>query len=222
MGMVKTPVEIDEEALATAAEVLGTKTKKDTVNAALREVGQRLARLRALAELGVSPALYLIDTSGLFRILQDKLRRAWADQLAAGVIAVCPVVALEFLYSARSLADRLAKKRLLREVFGRVPMSDRAYERAEEVQQLLAEVGRHRSAGPIDLLIAATAERERLTILCDDRDYQTVASVTGQPVKLVTDVNVAPVFVDEAGGRDPGSTGDPAARAAFRPARSIP
>ena len=35
-----------------AAEVLGTKTKKDTVNAALREVGQRLVRLRALARLG--------------------------------------------------------------------------------------------------------------------------------------------------------------------------
>lgn len=52
MGMVKTPVEIDEEALNTAAEVLGTKTKKDTVNAALREVGQRLVRLRALARLG--------------------------------------------------------------------------------------------------------------------------------------------------------------------------
>jgi Arc/MetJ family transcription regulator len=34
-----------------AAEVLGTKTKKDTVNAALREVGQRLDRLRALARL---------------------------------------------------------------------------------------------------------------------------------------------------------------------------
>jgi Arc/MetJ family transcription regulator len=52
VSMVKTPVEIDEEALATAAEVLGTKTKKDTVNAALREVGQRLVRLRALARLG--------------------------------------------------------------------------------------------------------------------------------------------------------------------------
>jgi hypothetical protein len=25
-------------------------------------------------------------------------------------------------------------------------------------------------------------------VLCDDRDYQTVATVTGQPVKLVTDV----------------------------------
>ena len=52
MTMVKTPIEIDEEALRTAAEVLGTKTKKDMVNAALREVGQRLTRLSALARLG--------------------------------------------------------------------------------------------------------------------------------------------------------------------------
>jgi Arc/MetJ family transcription regulator len=52
MGYVKTPIEIDEEALATAAEVLGTRTKKETVNAALREVGQRQVRLRALARLG--------------------------------------------------------------------------------------------------------------------------------------------------------------------------
>jgi Arc/MetJ family transcription regulator len=52
MAMAKTPIEIDTEALAIAAEVLGTKTKKDTVNAALREVGQRLVRLRALAGLG--------------------------------------------------------------------------------------------------------------------------------------------------------------------------
>ena len=137
----------------------------------------------------MSPALYLIDTSALFRILQDKVRQAWTDQLAAGVIAICPVVQLEFLSSARSLADRLEKKRLLRDVFGWVPMSERIYERAEEVQQLLTEAGKHRSAGPVDLLIAATAERERLIVLCDDRDYETVASVTGQPVKRVTEVD---------------------------------
>ncbi|NNH69871.1 type II toxin-antitoxin system VapB family antitoxin [Nocardia uniformis] len=52
MAGSKTPIEIDEEALAIAAEVLGTKTKKDTVNAALREVGQRLVRIRALGRLG--------------------------------------------------------------------------------------------------------------------------------------------------------------------------
>ncbi|HEY7142836.1 MAG TPA: PIN domain nuclease [Streptosporangiaceae bacterium] len=134
------------------------------------------------------PPLYLIDTSGLFRILQDKLRHAWSEQLAAGVIAACPVVELEFLYSARSLADRLEKQRLLRELFGWVPMNERGWERAAEVQQLLTETGRHRSAGPADLLIAATAERERLIVLCDDRDFATVSAVTGQPVRLVTDI----------------------------------
>jgi predicted nucleic acid-binding protein len=106
----------------------------------------------------VSPALYLIDTSGLFRILQSDLRKAWADQLAASVIAICPIVELGI------------------------------YERAEEIQQLLTEAGMHRSAGPIDLLIAATAERARLTVLCDDRDYRTVSTITGQAVKFVTDI----------------------------------
>lgn len=131
-------------------------------------------------------ALYLIDTSGLFRILQADYRKAWADQLTAGVIAVCPLVELEFLYSARSLADRLEKQRLLHGLFGWVPMHEGAYERASDVQQALTQAGAHRSAGPVDLLIAATAEHERLIVLADDRDFQTVAAVTGQPVKLVT------------------------------------
>lgn len=136
----------------------------------------------------MSPALYLIDTSGLFRILQDRLRQAWSDQLTAGVIATCPVVELEFLYSAQSLADRLDKQRLLHDLFGWVPMSDGIWERSEEVQQLLTQASAHRSAGAVDLLIAATAERARLTVLCDDRDFKAIADVTGQPIKLVTDV----------------------------------
>jgi predicted nucleic acid-binding protein len=136
----------------------------------------------------VSSALYLIDTSGLFRILQGELRRAWPDQLVAGVIATCPIVELEFLFSSRSLADRLEKQQLIHDLFSWVPMPERVYERAGEVQQMLTEDGMHRSAGPVDLLIAATAERERLTVLCDDRDYQTIARITGQPVKLVTDI----------------------------------
>ncbi len=136
----------------------------------------------------MTPALYLIDTSAVFRILQAELRKAWSDHLAAGVIAICPVVELEFLYSVRSLADRLEKQRLMRDLFGWVWMHEGAYERASQVQQLLTEIGAHRSAGAADLLIAATAERERLIVLCDDHDYETVATVTGQPVRLVTDI----------------------------------
>jgi predicted nucleic acid-binding protein len=135
----------------------------------------------------VTPALYLIDTSGLFRIFQAELREAWSEQLAAGVIAVCPIIELEVLYSARSLADRLEKQRLMSELFVWVPMYEGAYDRARDVQQTLTETGAHRSAGAIDLLVAATAERNHLTVLCDDHDYLTVARVTGQPVKLVTD-----------------------------------
>ncbi len=67
MTMIKTPIEIDQEALETAAEVLGTKTKKDTVNAALKEVGQRLTRLRALAALGE-----MADSGDFDEFLGDK------------------------------------------------------------------------------------------------------------------------------------------------------
>jgi predicted nucleic acid-binding protein len=136
----------------------------------------------------VSACLYLIDTSGLFRIFKSDVRKAWSDHLAAGVIAICPIVELEFLYSARSLADRLEKRRLLGDLFGWVPMYDGGYDRALEVQQALTETGAHRSAGAVDLLIAATAERERLIVLTDDRDSQAVAAITGQPLQLVTDI----------------------------------
>jgi hypothetical protein len=67
-------------------------------------------------------------------------------------------------------------------------MTDGGYERADEIQHKLTETGQHRSAGPVDLLIAATAERQRLILLTDDRDFEVVASVTGQPVRRVTDL----------------------------------
>lgn len=51
MSDSNTRIEIDDEALAIAARVLGTATPEETVNAALREVGQRLVRLRTLARL---------------------------------------------------------------------------------------------------------------------------------------------------------------------------
>jgi Arc/MetJ family transcription regulator len=43
-------IDIDEAALVEAAKVYGTTTKKDTVNAALRDVVARQARLEALLE----------------------------------------------------------------------------------------------------------------------------------------------------------------------------
>ena len=49
--MAKTLIEIDERYLAAAQRELGTTTKKDTVNTALREVAALAARRRDLSRL---------------------------------------------------------------------------------------------------------------------------------------------------------------------------
>ncbi len=49
--MTKMLIDIDDEALADASRLLGTKTKKETVNVALHETVQRLQRAHALAQL---------------------------------------------------------------------------------------------------------------------------------------------------------------------------
>ncbi|MDQ2875723.1 MAG: type II toxin-antitoxin system VapB family antitoxin [Actinomycetota bacterium] len=51
--MPKTLVDIDEQYLAAAQEALHTQTKKDTINAALREVAALAARRRDLRRLAV-------------------------------------------------------------------------------------------------------------------------------------------------------------------------
>ena len=67
--MTKTLVEIDDEYLAAAQQALGTATKKDTVNAALREVAALAARRRDLQRL----------TSGALPDLEDQdvMQAAW-------------------------------------------------------------------------------------------------------------------------------------------------
>ena len=49
--MAVTPIDLDEEALAAAMTELGTSTKKDTVNTALREIAARNSRQRAFERL---------------------------------------------------------------------------------------------------------------------------------------------------------------------------
>ena len=49
--MAKTLIDVDDETLAAAQEALGTSTKKDTVNAALRAVAALAARRRDLQRL---------------------------------------------------------------------------------------------------------------------------------------------------------------------------
>ncbi|MFG3186751.1 MULTISPECIES: type II toxin-antitoxin system VapB family antitoxin [Streptomyces] len=49
--MSRTVIDLDDDALEAAAKELGTSTKTDTINTALREIVARNRRLRALDEL---------------------------------------------------------------------------------------------------------------------------------------------------------------------------
>ncbi|MEN3361396.1 MAG: hypothetical protein V7637_5378 [Mycobacteriales bacterium] len=136
----------------------------------------------------MSLALYLVDTSALVRLLRDEPQRVrWEQQITAGLVAICPVVELEILYTARSKADRDELLELLHAAFVWIPMPERVFERGAQVQAGLTARGTHRSAGAVDLLVAAAAELHALTLLHHDRDFDQVSAVTGQPTLWLAD-----------------------------------
>ncbi|MBW3601585.1 MAG: hypothetical protein KY434_02660 [Actinobacteria bacterium] len=61
----------------------------------------------------------------------------------------------------------------------------RAEERARWIQAELVARGRHRAVAIPDLLVAAVADVEGLTVLHYDRDFDVIAGVTGQPTEWV-------------------------------------
>jgi predicted nucleic acid-binding protein len=128
----------------------------------------------------VTAAVYLIDTSALVRILKQPALDAWQKPLHEGIVARCPVTEIEFLYSARSAEDRDELVADIEALLGWTPLDDRAVSRAWQVQEELTRIGKHRSAGAVDLLVAATAELQGLTVLHYDRDFETIAATTGQ------------------------------------------
>ena len=132
----------------------------------------------------MSAAQFVIDTSALARFMRgDAEQYGWDRAAAADLIATCPITELEFFYSARSAEDRAHGIEDMRLLFGWVPVDDRAYDRAWEVQDALTRRGQHRSAGAVDLVVAATAELQGLTLLHRDRDFECIAAVTGQALQ---------------------------------------
>ena len=132
----------------------------------------------------MTSAQFLIDTSALARFTRSGAESyGWDQAASAGLIAVCPVTELEFFFSARSAQDREQGIQQVKSVFGWVPVHGRAFARAWEVRGELTSQGTYRGAGPVDLILAATAELHGLTLLHHDRDFDVVAGVTGQSTR---------------------------------------
>lgn len=135
--------------------------------------------------MGVSPARWLIDKSALARVHQPPVARVVLPQLVSGLVAVGIATELEMGFSARSVSDYATSRETVLDHLLAVSLSPRAESRAREVQAELVARGRHRSAGVADLLVAATAEVEGLTVWHYDADFDQIAEVTGQPMEWI-------------------------------------
>lgn len=130
------------------------------------------------------PPGWLIDKSALVRLARGSHTETWADRIERGLIRVATVTLLEVGYSARNPDDLRAG---LREPpVASMPVeyaAPAAEERAVEVLTLLADRGHHRAPSVPDLLIAAIAERAGLVVLHQDKGFDLIAQITGQPTE---------------------------------------
>ncbi len=105
--------------------------------------------------------------------------------VAAGVIGICEPVRQEYLRAVGGKVAYFAAEGLLRETLPYYVMRDSSWDDCADLQRRLADKGWHQCASPIDLLVAVTAQHHSLTVLHADNDFETIARVTGQPVRRI-------------------------------------
>ena len=130
-------------------------------------------------------ATHLADTSALARLRHAAVASVLGPLIEAGLVATCGVVEFELGWATRS-ADEFDEVRADRHVgYEWLASHDEDWHWALQVQAALWRCGQIRAVGFLDLLIAAVAERERVTILHYDSDYDLITHVTGQPTQWV-------------------------------------
>lgn len=128
---------------------------------------------------------HLVDTSVIARAHKPAVAAAIEPKVSGGLVASCSITVLEQLFSARNGEEHRARRNDLALRFLRVPLDQRVFDRAVEIQGLLAEKAQHRAASIPDLVVAAAAEHAGLTVLHYDADFDLIATVTAQPTEWV-------------------------------------
>jgi predicted nucleic acid-binding protein len=137
-------------------------------------------------------ASYLADTSALARLRHRPVAAVLGPMIEAGLVATCGVIEFELGWATRS-GKELDELRADRDAgYEWVPIHDEDWRRALDVQAALWRSGQVRAVGFPDLLVAAVAERERITVIHYDSDYELIAQVTGQPVTWVVQRGTVP------------------------------
>jgi predicted nucleic acid-binding protein len=137
-------------------------------------------------------ARYLADTSALARLRHPAVAAVLAPLIEAGVVGTCGVIDFELGWATRSSAefDELRADRTTG--YEWLATYDEDWRRALDVQASLWRGGCMRAVGFPDLLVAAVAEREQVTVLHYDGDYELIAQVTSQPMQWVAPRGTVP------------------------------
>jgi predicted nucleic acid-binding protein len=137
-------------------------------------------------------ASYLADTSALARLRHQSVAAALGPLVEAGLVATCGVIELELAWATRTAAE-FDQVRADRDAgYEWLATHDEDWRRALDVQAALRRSGQIRAVGFPGLLIAAVAERERVTLLHYDGDYDLIALVTGQQTQWVVPRGTVP------------------------------
>lgn len=137
--------------------------------------------------------LFLLDKSALARVAVQPAVQAALERLDdIGVLATTAVIDLEIGYSARNLTefDSVAADRAA--LYQALPINRVVTDRARHVQRELVRLGQHRGPGVSDLLIAAAAGTHGAVVVHYDRDFDTIAAITGQPVQWIVPAGSVP------------------------------
>ena len=129
----------------------------------------------------------LADTSAWFvSRRRAELKADFDAQVISRGVATCDAVKFELLHTARSGVELSARRTEL-DLFPQCPIGRDEWRRALDVYETLAHQGgmHHRRVKRSDLLIAAAAESSGMTVLHYDADFDTIAAVTGQPVRWI-------------------------------------
>lgn len=120
---------------------------------------------------------YLVDTSAASRAHLPAVRELLLTLAESDLLVGCSIVDLEVGHSARNReAHDLA--RAISDQRPRADIGQSTFDRAVEIQSLLAARGQHRLPLP-DLVIAACALEHDLTVLHYDSDFDTITAATG-------------------------------------------
>lgn len=122
----------------------------------------------------------LLDNSAWARLGDESLSSGRVDEIATALedrrIAVCLPFLLEAGFSARNATEH---RELLTELLALPLLSSDAQieRRAIDAQRQLARAGHHRLP-PVDLMMAAIAERHDIGVLHYDADYDVLSTKT--------------------------------------------